>query len=254
MSFLSRIFGLSRKNRRGLLTLFILGMLYAYFVWYPSIVRYKDFGILIPSGYKVHGIDVSRYQGDIIWNEVENMRSANMKISFAIIKATESGGYVDPKFKRNWRNIKRTQLKRGAYHFFRANVDPLKQANHFLKTVKPKSGDLVPVLDVETQDGVSDTELKKAVLKYLRYVENRLGVKPILYLNIDYQKRFFSSSDFLEFPIWIAHYSGTSAPRTSHDWVIWQHSESGRVNSIKSKVDFNVLNGGQTKLEDLTIP
>ncbi len=254
MSLLRRLTGLSRKNKAKLITLLILALLYMYYVWYPSIIRYKDFGIMIPPGYSVHGIDVSRYQGDIIWNEVEKMRSAGMQLKFAFIKATEGAAYKDPNFKRNWRGIKRTQMKRGAYHFFRANVDPLKQANHFLQTVNFKSGDLAPVLDVETEDGVSSEELKKSVLKFLKYVENRLGVKPILYINVDFQKRFFSSSDFIKYPIWIAHYSGTTAPRTDHPWAMWQHSESGRVNSIKGYVDFNVLNSLENSLDDLSIP
>ncbi len=254
MSILRRIFGLSRKSKIRLIGFILLLLIYAYYIWYPSVIRYKDFGIYIPQGYSVHGIDVSRYQGDIIWQEVEQMSSAGMSLDFAFIKATEGANYVDPLFKKNWRNIKKTQMLRGAYHFYRADVEPLKQANHFLKTVRFKSGDLAPVLDVETLDGSSPEELKKSVLQCLKYIENRMGTKPILYCNIDFQKRFFSGQEFRNFPIWIAHYNRSTAPRTDQPWEFWQHSETGNVNSIKNKVDFNVFNGSPKQLKSLLIP
>jgi len=37
----------------------------------PKFVRYPAFGIDIPVNYTIHGIDVSKYQGKIDWNEVK---------------------------------------------------------------------------------------------------------------------------------------------------------------------------------------
>ncbi len=232
----------------------LLGLIYLYFVWYPKVIRYRDFGISVPTGYSIHGIDVSHYQGDIIWHEVSSMQSHGMKLDLAFIKSTEGTTLIDPNFKKNWRQIHRTQMQAGAYHFFRCNLDPLEQANHFLKHTKLKSGDLLPVLDVETVDGVSDHLVKKNTLMYLRYVENRIGSPPILYTNVDFFKRYFSGSEFTKYPLWIAHYTSRDAPRIKADWVLWQYSESGRVNSIRTHVDFNVLQGGRQQLKEITIP
>lgn len=44
------------------------------------------------------GIDVSRHQDDIDWPSV-----AEDGIEFAVIKATEGGDWVDPRFEENWR-------------------------------------------------------------------------------------------------------------------------------------------------------
>src|SRR6201989_432399 len=50
---------------------------------------YPDFGIQLPLGYKIHGIDVSSYQGNIYWPAVAQMQDQDVSIKFAFIKATE---------------------------------------------------------------------------------------------------------------------------------------------------------------------
>ncbi|MFZ1960088.1 MAG: GH25 family lysozyme, partial [Methylovirgula sp.] len=73
-----------------------------------------DMSYVYPSAddFEIHGIDVSKYQGDIDWNTV---RASGVK--FAWIKATEGGDYVDEKFAQNWAEAKAAGVPRGAYHF-----------------------------------------------------------------------------------------------------------------------------------------
>src|SRR4051812_9147317 len=56
---------------------------------------YPDFGIELPLGYKIHGIDVSSYQGDIYWPSVAAMHDQDVNIQFAFIKATEGLNKTD---------------------------------------------------------------------------------------------------------------------------------------------------------------
>ena len=65
-----------------------------------------------PDDFAIHGIDVSRYQGDIDWRRVKRAGT-----EFAWIKATEGGDYVDPKFMENWNQARAAGVPRGAYHF-----------------------------------------------------------------------------------------------------------------------------------------
>ena len=60
--------------------------------------------------FPVHGIDVSKYQGDIDWDRV---RGAGTK--FAFIKATEGGDHADEKFSANWSGAKAAGIARGAF-------------------------------------------------------------------------------------------------------------------------------------------
>ena len=46
-----------------------------------------------PRDYPIHGIDVSKFQGDIDWNAV-----ASSGVKFAWIKATEGGDRADARF------------------------------------------------------------------------------------------------------------------------------------------------------------
>src|SRR5699024_11899075 len=50
-----------------------------------------------PYDHPVHGIDISRWQGNIDWN-----RLRRTGISFAFLKATEGGDHADPEFQYYW--------------------------------------------------------------------------------------------------------------------------------------------------------
>ena len=65
--------------------------------------RYPEFGINIPNEYSIHGIDVSRYQHIIAWEEVAEMQVSHIRIGFVFMKATEGIGNMDVQFPRNWK-------------------------------------------------------------------------------------------------------------------------------------------------------
>ena len=60
--------------------------------------RYPEFGILMPESYSIHGIDVSKYQDMIAWEEVQAMKVKKIQLGFAFIKATQGIGNTDPNF------------------------------------------------------------------------------------------------------------------------------------------------------------
>ena len=66
--------------------------------------RFRDakpinFGKRSPRQLAVHGVDVSRWQGEIDWQKLRS-QGAN----FVYIKATDGGDHLDPMFKKNWRD------------------------------------------------------------------------------------------------------------------------------------------------------
>ena len=214
--------------------------------------HYPEFGIDIPGGYEIHGIDVSKYQSMIAWEEVKKMNINNIRLGFAFIKATEGIGNADPHFKRNWKKTKDNELIRGAYHFFIGSKDGRMQAENFIDKVELETGDLPPVLDVEQLNGATSTQLKTEVRKWLEIVENNYNVKPIIYTNVDFYNRYLGS-EFDAYPLWVAHYYQLEQPRIRRGWVFWQHSDQGRVNGITSKVDFNVFKGDSLEFRQLLI-
>ena len=218
--------------------------------------EYKHFGIRIPHGYKIHGIDVSRYQSRVDWQRVRKMQVSGIRISFAFIKATEGSWLEDPEFDRNWDNAREAGIVRGAYHYFLPNISPRDQAARFFKTVRLRSGDLPPVVDVEETRGMSKAQIQKYTKEFLNLLEKQYKIRPILYTNRDFYKNYFSGyEDFEGYRFWIAHYYVTSFDMPGDEkWHFWQHSDRGTVNGINEPVDFNVFNGDSAELRKLCVP
>ncbi len=249
-----------KKKFTGTLT-FILLLLAAMAAttWYitnrvnkPKFVRYPAFGIDLPSNYSIHGIDVSRHQSAIDWKGVKAMQIKDIKIGFGFMKATEGIQNVDGRFRKNWFEAKKAGIPRGAYHFFIPSKSGKAQADNFISTVHLEKGDLPPVLDVEQIRGTSVANLQQRVADWLTMVEDHYNVKPIIYTNADFYKNYLADR-FDDYPLWVAHYLVKDKPRIKRKWVFWQHSETGRVNGIKARVDFNVFNGDSTDFENLLV-
>lgn len=214
--------------------------------------RYPEFGIAIPEAYPIHGIDVSRYQELIAWEEVSRMQVKKIKLGFAFIKATEGVGNTDPRFQRNWKKARANGIVRGAYHFFIASRDGRMQAENFIRRVDLEPGDLPPVLDIEQLNGMTPLQLKKEAKEWLAIVENHYKVRPIIYTNIDFYKRYLGA-EFDQYPLWVAHYYEQKQPRIERGWVFWQHNDQGNVNGIRAKVDFNVFVGDSAAFRELLL-
>jgi lysozyme len=216
------------------------------------LTHYREFGIGIPGDYIIHGIDVSKYQDYIAWEEVQAMKIKTISLGFAYIKATEGIANVDPQFRRNWKRSREAGIYRGAYHFFISSKDGKLQAQNFIGRVDLEKGDLPPVLDIEQLNGATKEELRKEAKKFLDVLEEHYKVRPVIYTNVDFYNRYLGA-DFDKYPLWVAHYYQPSEPRIGRGWVLWQHNDGGRVNGIIPPVDFNVFNGDSLMFRDFLL-
>ena len=196
-----------------------------------------------PNSYAIHGIDVSRYQGDIDWPQVKASG-----VSFAYIKATEGGDVADPRFTANWRGAQRAGVQRGAYHYFYFCRPAAEQARWFIKHVPRDPKALPPVLDMEwnprsrTCTKRPDGRVVRAeARKFLALLEAHYGQRPVVYTTVD----FFSETG-------IGHLRGTEFwlrsvaghPRQVYPgafWRFWQYTGTGLVPGIAGNVDLNVF-------------
>ncbi|MFD2288349.1 glycoside hydrolase family 25 protein [Pedobacter petrophilus] len=218
----------------------------------PNYRTYKSFNIKIPKKYSIHGIDVSYYQGKINWPKVKAMKEDEVKISFAFIKATEGILQVDPYFQRNWREAPKAGIVCGAYHFFRPKKSGSAQAKFFLQVANVEKGDLPPVVDVETLDGVTPLRMRLELSDFLTYVEMKTGVRPIIYTGLKfYEDNLKGKLD--EYPLWIAHYYQPRLRLDKSRWKFWQHSDKAKINGIGHVVDFNAFNGDSTTLAEMLV-
>ncbi|MGA9650859.1 MULTISPECIES: glycoside hydrolase family 25 protein [Pedobacter] len=218
----------------------------------PNYRTYESFNIKIPKKYSIHGIDVSYYQGKINWQKVKNMKEDEVSIRFAFIKATEGILLVDPYFQRNWREAPKAGIICGAYHFFRPKRDGKTQAKFFLQVVNIEKGDLPPVVDIETLDGVSPLKMRAELSDFLNYVEMKTKVRPIIYTGLKFYEDYLDGN-FDDYPLWIAHYYQPKLRLSKDRWKFWQHSDKAKINGIGHIVDFNAFNGDSTALAEMVV-
>lgn len=264
----------NRKTKRLLLRTLLIGAgMYIAFAmgvwltnWVTGIIRtshlanvsrksdVKAFGIDLPGDYNVHGIDISKHQKTIDWQQVSRTEWKGKKISFVFIKASEGSTRPDEFFARNWREAKDKKLLRGAYHFYRPARGAEEQFKLFSSIVKLEKGDLPPVVDIEVTNSRSKKVIEEGLAEFLDKLEDEYNARPILYTSLSYYKRYLADK-FSDYPVWIAYYNKEDSLKASFrsDWHFWQHSDKGNVNGIKGKVDFNVFSGNIEDLKKLCI-
>ncbi|MDI6027567.1 GH25 family lysozyme [Corticibacterium sp. UT-5YL-CI-8] len=203
-----------------------------------------DFGRSSPKSLAVHGVDVSRWQGDIDW---ERLRSQGA--NFAYIKATDGGDHLDPMFKTNWRLAKAAGLRRGAYHFFYWCRVASDQADWFIRNVPRDPDALPPVIDVEyngqssCKRRLSPEKVREKMQVFMDRLEKHYGKRPVIYTAPDFYKDNLRGA-FLDYPFWLrAVAQHPSKVYPGREWVFWQYSGSGLSHGVTGKIDLNVFHG-----------
>jgi lysozyme len=192
----------------------------------------------IPDGFPAFGIDVSHHQGKINWEKLLVKQQYDTIIQFVYCKVTEGSDHTDTQWERNRKILRKLKMPHGAYHFFNPKSEPRPQAEHFLAHWKKEDLDLPPVLDVETE-GFSDEDLIAKMKIWLTVVENKTGMRPIIYCSLNFFETKFMNQ-FNDYKFWIAAYSRRPKFIEDSRVIHWQYSESGDLPGIDEKVDFNV--------------
>jgi lysozyme len=186
----------------------------------------------------MRGVDVNGAKGSIDWRRV---RAAGFE--FAFLKATEGRTFDDERFGFNRRAAKAAGLVVGAYHFARPdNNSPEAEAQHFLRVARPKSGELLPALDWETNPPTAAW-----ASRFLRAVETAIGTPPILYTFPDFLRRTGHFNDLRRFPLWYSRFGPNDGqlhpanPPKGFRFGVHQFTSAGQVNGIGGRADLNLL-------------
>lgn len=188
-----------------------------------------------------HGIDVSRHQRDINWEEV----ARNTNIQFVYIKATEGRTYKDPKYDRNIREARRHGLKVGSYCYFRTTSSAHDQFNKFKNTARREEQDLIPLVDVEERKNWSRSQFQDSLRVFINLVRAHYGKAPMIYsVNSFYNRN--CAPEFNNYHLMIGRYNNDinrpPSIKGRGTYTIWQYSESGRIRGIERPVDLNRFN------------
>lgn len=200
-------------------------------------------------GQVVKGIDVSH------WDAVINFEDVKLSgREFVIAKCTEYN--ADKNYSRNRAGALKAGLLFGAYHFFHPGKNPAMQAYNFLNLARLEKGNLIPVLDWESTDGLPSAEDRVKAQVWLDIVEKAIGKKPMIYTAPFFARALGLEPFFGDYPLWIAHY-GTNAPLIPPpwtNWAFWQHTSKGDVPGIPSPdEDLDLFNGTYLELLNFLI-
>ncbi len=216
-----------------------------------KVTKARVFQILKSHKDLTFGFDVSQFQGNINWEEVDSVEN-KFPLHFVIIRASAGSNKKDSRFSENWREAKKYKFIRGAYHYYRPNENSIEQANNFIKIVKLRKGDLPPVLDIEKlPSNQSIDNLKIGLRRWLTLVDSHYKVRPIIYSGERYYNDFLKD-EFKGYTFWVANYN-FFVETIKEDWLFWQFTDKVRIKGIDENVDINIYNGTPQMLQYLTI-
>lgn len=205
-------------------------------------------------GVKIFGYDVSQYQGNI------DFAAFSAAASFVVIRASRgapdpgqtSAQYADSKFAVNRTGAERYGMEAGFYHYAYPEYNSaIAEADCFADNVGSlKPGQFV-VLDYESSWGGDRVGWCKT---WLDRVQARLGVKPLIYLNLS-TARGSNWSPVIDggYGLWMARWDydpNAAAPTTG--WPVTamrQYSNDARAAGITGAVDGDVFYGSLDALK-----
>ncbi len=201
------------------------------------------------------GIDVSRYQGQIDWNQV-----AASGIQFAMIRVgyrTQETGVLneDPYARYNLQEANRVGIKVGAYFFSTAvtEAEVLEEANFTINLISKYKITFPVAYDCE---GYRKTSSRQFVLSNdvrtvlaVRFLDTvaAAGYTPMFYAgrNEMTDSRDWNMGVLNKYKIWVAQYPTDPFPITTASTYtgvhsMWQYTSSGYIAGIPTRVDMNV--------------
>lgn len=199
-----------------------------------------------PVKYPIRGIDVSAHNG------MMNLDAAAKDgVKFIFIKASEGATFRDENFRLNYQKARDADIKIGAYHFFRFDVDGISQALNLLEAVGDRHLDLGLVIDVE-KSGNPGNVPQQLIQERLSSMVDFLSLKGYRVMFYTNRKGYYDyiKDNFEGFPLWICSFNSTPIYA---GWTFWQFNHRGRVKGIRGDIDINTFCGSKSEWTDFLV-
>ena len=205
-------------------------------LFFPAVNIPADTGPL-QSDDTIAGIDVSKWQGEIDFNQV-----AASGVEIVYIRACYGSSTVDEYFESNYAKARAAGLKIGFYHYITATneTSAIAQARFFYSLISDKKYDCRPAMDFEFFGFLSKNRINDIARTYLSTLQNLTGTPPLLYSDINDVNTIWDAS-LSVYPLWAADYNAGSNTDTGfwQKWSGFQYSSSGTVPGISGNVDLD---------------
>ncbi len=183
----------------------------------------------------LRGIDVSRHQGRINWQQVKNAG-----IDFAIIRCGYGGNYTsqdDAFFLYNATECERLGIPYGVYLYSYAKdtAQAGREADHALRLLEGRTLDYPVYLDMEDNStlGSDFAAIASTFCGRLQAADYPVGIYASLY----WWNTYLTDPCFDNWHRWIAQWNTTCS--YTGTYALWQYTSSGAVPGINGPVDLN---------------
>lgn len=191
------------------------------------------------------GIDVSKWQGEIDFEKVKNAGASFVMIRLGVQTSKNGEIYIDKYFEDNIKNAKKYGLKVGVYLYSMAtsSKEAIEQANYIIDTLDKETLDLPITFDWENwskwhEYKLSFYEINDIANKFIETVEKN-GYKGMLYSSKYYLENIWNNKN--NNLVWLAHYTDNTSYKGKY--MMWQLSNTGRIDGINGDVDIDILYG-----------
>lgn len=197
---------------------------------------------------KTFGVDVSKYQKNIDWNQIKKAG-----VSFVIVRIGYRGYgasgtlVLDPMFEEHFTNVKNAGLKVGVYFFSQATTEEEAKEEAFAcaYVLNGRKLDYPIFFDTEASgasggsgraDGLGVADRTKCAVAFCEEVKAN-GYKPGVYASTLWYRNRVDLSSLTKYTIWNAHYGVASSPI---DCALWQGTCTARLPGYKGDLDVNI--------------
>lgn len=189
------------------------------------------------------GIDVSKWQGEINFEKVRNAGATFVMIRIGVQTKQNGELTIDPYYEQNIKNAKASGLKVGVYLYSIAtsSKEAIEHAEWVLKNLDNEKLDLPIVFDWENWSkwntyNMSFYDINNIANKFIETVKNK-GYQGMIYSSKYYLENIWENK--FNHPVWLAHY--TNKTNYQGDYMMWQLTNTGRIDGIYGDVDINVM-------------
>ena len=191
------------------------------------------------------GIDVSKWNGEIDWDRVQNAG-----VEFAIIRAGYRGSVTgalveDPCFTMNMRGAAASGVPVGVYFFTQAvnEVEAVEEASAVLQLIREYDLEFPVFIDTEGAGGNGradslDVETRTRVCEAFCRTITNAGYDAGVYGSRNWYNHYLHAGQLEQYCIWLAEYR--SAPLYQGYYQMWQYTSKGSIDGIEGNVDMNV--------------
>ena len=210
-----------------------------------ELIEYYDNGELISH----KGIDVSRYQEKIDWQEVAEDDVEYAFIRLGIRGYTEGEIKEDDTFEYNINGALDNGIEAGVYFFTQATSveEAEEEAQYVLDAIEPYDVTYPVVLDVEAvnSENARTAELTKEerteyCIAFCEMIK-QAGYTPMIYGNLKTFMLLLDMEQLEAYDKWFAYYD--TELYFPYNVRVWQYTDTGNIEGIDTDVDINICFG-----------